>query len=259
MMSQKESVLELSEVSNCLGGVWVHKQLNLSVYQQEIIAIIGASGCGKTTLLRSILCLRQITSGRINIFGQDVVSARRRVMNAIRSRWGVMFQSGALFSSMTVLENIMYPLRELTNMSLKMVTKVARMKLAMVGLDQDVGNRFPAQLSGGMIKRAALSRAIAMDPRLVFLDEPTAGLDPNSASMIDELVLSLRDLMGLTVVMVTHDLDSLWRVPDRVVFLGEGRVIAALPMKEMVECEHPLVKNYFSNHRASVHHVREAT
>ena len=259
MVDQKQSVLELSEVSNCLGGVWVHKELNLSVYQQEIVAVIGASGCGKTTLLRSILRLREVASGGINIFGQDVVSANQRTMQGIRSRWGVMFQSGALFSSMTVLENIMYPLRELTNMSLKMVTKVARMKLALVGLEQEVGNRFPAQLSGGMVKRAALARAIAMDPQLVFLDEPTAGLDPNSASMIDELVLSLRDLMGLTVVMVTHDLDSLWRVPDRVVFLGAGRVIAALPMKEMVKYDHPLVKHYFSNHRANIHHVREAT
>ncbi len=250
---QRAIILELDNVKNYLANRWVHNGLNLTVHQQEIIAIIGESGCGKTTLLRSILMLRETTEGDIHLFGQSLKTAKRRELQRVRSQWGVMFQSGALFSSMTVLENIMYPLQELTKMGRKMIAKVARLKLALVGLSQDVANLYPAELSGGMIKRVALARAIATDPRLIFLDEPTAGLDPNSAAMIDELVLSLRDLLGLTVMIVTHDLDTLWRVPDRVVFLGEGKVIAALPMAEMVKYDHPLVQSYFSNHRAALH------
>ena len=168
----------------------------------------------------------------------------------IRQRWGVMFQSGALFSSLTVFENIKFLLREYTQLSEKVINKIALFKIALVGLEMDAAYKYPFELSGGMKKRAALARAIALDPELVFLDEPTAGLDPTSAGELDDLILHLRKNLGLTFVLVTHDLDTLWRVPDRIVFLGEGKVLAATNMQQLIKKDHPLIKSYFDNPRA---------
>lgn len=244
--------IEIIGLGNRLGEKWVHRNLDLTVLKSEIIAIIGASGCGKTTLLRTILMLRQPTSGTIKLFGMDTGQCSQAQSMLIRQRWGVMFQSGALFGSLTVLENVMFPLAEFTSLSRHAQREIALLKIALVGLDEDAAIKYPAELSGGMRKRAAVARAIALDPELVFLDEPTAGLDPKSASELDELILQLRDNLGLTVVMATHDLDTLWQVPDRVVFLGEGKVLAAMGMKEMMKQQHPLIQSYFSNARSQL-------
>lgn len=245
-----DTVIELRNIRNRLGQRWVHDNLDLTIRRGEIIALIGASGCGKTTLLKTILMLRKATSGSLKLFGTDVASASNSDLERIRSKWGVMFQTGALFSSMTVLENILYPLTSAVKLKKDVLCSIARIKLELVGLHQDVADKFPSELSGGMVKRVAMARAIALDPELIFLDEPTAGLDPESASELDSLVLQLKSLFGLTVVMVTHDLDSLFTVPDRVVFLGEGKVIAAEPMRSLCNIKHPLIEQYFSDERA---------
>lgn len=242
-------IIEITALKNQLGGRLVHDDLNLTVNRGEIIAIIGPSGCGKTTLLRSILMLQKPTAGKIDVFGTNIIKCSEATELEVQRRWGVMFQSSALFSSLSVLQNVMFPLQEYTQLSRAIQKKLALLKIGLTGLELDAANKYPAELSGGMKKRAALARAIALDPELVFLDEPTAGLDPKGAADMDTLLLYLRDSLGLTFVMITHDLDSLWRVPDRVVFLGEGKVLAAMPMAELTQQEHPLIKNYFSGVR----------
>lgn len=249
---QATPVIDLAHISNKLGGQWVHQDLSLQVSSGEIIAIIGASGCGKTTLLQTILLLRQATSGTVKVFGSDLYACDERALDGIRRRWGVMFQTGALFSSKTVLENILFPLEEYVLLEKSVAISIAQAKLALVGLAPEVAYQIPSELSGGMIKRVALARALAADAELIFLDEPTAGLDPQSASELDVLVKNLSRALGITVVMVTHDLDTLWTITDRVVFLGEGSVIAALPMKDLVHYNHPLVREYFSSARATI-------
>ena len=248
-MSTAQPILTVTNLKNKLGGKWVHDGLNFEVNQGEIIAIIGASGCGKTTLLRAILMLRQQTEGTINVFGIDTLHSTHEQQMAIRKRWGVMFQSAALFSSMTLLENVMFPMDEMTHLNRKLKKQLAILKIELSGLELDAAYKYPAELSGGMKKRAALARAIAIDPELLFLDEPTAGLDPKSAGALDDLVLEMRENLGLTFMMVTHDLDTLWRVPDRVLFLGEGKVLAFEPMKNLVKNQHPLIRAYFSGPR----------
>ncbi|MCB1826810.1 MAG: ATP-binding cassette domain-containing protein [Coxiellaceae bacterium] len=250
MQHADENIIEIEDLKNFLGGHWVHDGVNLSVKRSEIIAIIGGSGCGKTTLLRSILMLREYTAGLIKVFGKDVKHCSTQEAQDIRRRWGVMFQSAALFSSLTLLENVMFPLREFTNLSKSEAEEVARLKIALAGLEPSAAGKYPSELSGGMKKRAALARAIALDPELVFLDEPTAGLDPESAGELDGLLLNMRETLGLTFVMVTHDLDTLWRVPDRVIYLGEGKVLAAMPMDEIVKQQHPLIHAYFRGERS---------
>lgn len=250
MLNNGKSIIEIDDLKNFLGGRWVHDGINLTINREEIIAIIGASGCGKTTLLRSILMLRHYTAGSIKVFGVDMKRCSSQESLQVRKRWGVMFQSGALFSSLTLLENVMFPLQEFTRLSKSEAEEVARLKIAIAGLDADAADKYPAELSGGMKKRGAIARAIALDPELVFLDEPTAGLDPQAAGELDGLILNMRDTLGLTFVMVTHDLDTLWRVPDRVVYLGDGKVLAAMPMSELVEQEHPSIHAYFSGERS---------
>ena len=249
-MASDENIIEIEDLKNYLGGQWVHEGLNLTVKKGEIIAIIGASGCGKTTLLRSILMLRQQTAGSIKVFGVDTVKCTEAEAFEIQQRWGVMFQSGALFSSLSVLANVMFPISKFSKLSKEAQKEIALLKIALVGLELEAATKYPAELSGGMKKRVAMARAIAIDPELVFLDEPTAGLDPKSAGELDELILHLRESLGLTFVMVTHDLDTLWRVPDRVIYLGEGKVLAAVHMAELVKQEHPLIQAYFSGYRA---------
>ena len=256
MPDENQPVIEIENLTNYLGGHWVHDGLSLTVHQKEIIAIIGDSGCGKTTLFRSILMLRQYSAGRIRVFGVDIAQSSRDKLISVRQRWGVMFQGAALFSSLTLLENIMFPLNELTSLSQEEAKEIAYLKIALSGLDSSAALKYPAELSGGMRKRAALARAIALDPELVFLDEPTAGLDPKAAEELDELILRLREMLGLTFVMVTHDLDTLWRVPDRVVYLGEGKVLAAEPMPQLILQENPLIRSYFSGLRSQQQKMR---
>lgn len=251
MVATDNAVVEVRGLKNYLGGHWVHEDVSFTVEKGEIIAIIGASGCGKTTLLRSLLLLQQPAAGDIYLFGKDLLHITDQERSKLRRRWGMMFQSSALFSSMNVIENIMFPMDENLSLTRPHKVELAQLKLRMCGLSNDVGNKFPSELSGGMQKRAALARAIALDPELLFLDEPSAGLDPESAASLDEHLIHLRSTMGLTQVMVTHDLDTLWKVPDRVMFLGEGRVLALCPMKELVAHDHPMIQAYFSNSRSA--------
>lgn len=251
--SEKNPVISVRNLGNCLGDTWVHKDLNFDVYPGEIVGVVGGSGSGKTTLLRSILMLLKPTHGNIKIFGIDVTDCSEEEAQQVRYRWGVMFQQTALFSSMTVLENVMFPLRVFTKIPLEIQKEIALFKIALTGLSvKNAANKYPSELSGGMKKRAALARAIALDPELLFLDEPTSGLDPESADDFDQLVLELRRNLNLTLVMVTHDLDSLWGVTDRVAFLGEGRVLAEEPMSDLIKNSNPLIKDYLSGARGQV-------
>lgn len=245
-----ENIIEVRHLQNKFGDQWVHRDVEFSVKRGEIIAVIGGSGCGKTTLLRSILRLMTPTAGEISVFGTDVLKASSKMLLDIQKRWGVMFQSGALFSSLTVLENVLYVLNEFASVSHASQVELAKIKIAVSGLELSASNKYPAELSGGMKKRAALARAIALDPELIFLDEPTAGLDPKSAGDLDDLILEMRKTLGLTFVMITHDLDTLWYVPDRILFLGEGRVLAYDSMEKVYQDSHPAIRSYFSGHRA---------
>ena len=247
------AVIDIEGLKNFLGGKWVHDGLDMHVDRSELVGIIGASGCGKTTLLRSILMLHQHTAGSIKVFGIDNQTCGQAQANRLRQRWGMMFQSGALFSSLTLIENVMFPLMEYTDLSLAQQQEVALLKIAMVGLELDAAFKLPSELSGGMRKRGAMARALALDPELLFLDEPTAGLDPDGAGALDDLILHLRDNLNLTFVIVTHDLDTLWHVTDRVVYLGEGKVLASEPIRSMMRHEHPMVRAYFAGPRAQLH------
>ncbi len=244
-----DTIIDIRNLKNRLGGQWVHKDVNLTVKKGEVLSILGGSGTGKTVLLRSILMLRQPTAGSIKVFGIETTHCSAQQANQLRHRWGVLFQQDALFSSLTVLENVKFPLRAFRQIPDEMLEQIALLKLAMAGLSIETATKYPAELSGGMQKRAALARAIAVDPELLFLDEPTAGLDPQSASGLDDLILDLQKSLGLTVIMITHDLDSVWRISDRVAFLGEGKMLAALPFQELIKYPHPLIQEYFSGYR----------
>ncbi|CAI4033954.1 ABC transporter ATP-binding protein [Nitrospira tepida] len=242
-------IIEVSHVSTRFGTAVVHRDVSLSVRPGEIFAIAGGSGCGKSVLMREIIGLHRPTSGTVRLFGLDSATYRAGRAPALYQRFGVMFQQGALFSSLTLEDNVAVPLREFTSLSERLIRDIVAVKLAAVGLPMDSGPKYPAELSGGMRKRGALARAIAMDPELLFLDEPTSGLDPMSSAGIDELILNLKSLLGLTVVMVTHDLDLLWRVADRVAVIGDGRVLGIGTMAELSRSEEPGVKQYFHGPR----------
>ena len=239
------AVLEVRDLNTRFGSAVVHAGVSFTVRRGEVFALVGPSGCGKSTLLREMIVLQAPLSGSIRILGQEVVGLSDDEALALRRRWGVMFERGALFSELTVTENVAMVLEEHTALSARLRAEVAAVKIALTGLPPDAGEKYPSELSGGMRKRAALARALALDPELVFLDEPTAGLDPLSAAGIDELVRHLRDALGLTIMMVTHDLDLLWRAADRVAVLGEGRVLGIGTMLELAESEHPVVHEYF--------------
>ncbi len=248
-MTDNDVIIEIKNLKTRLGGTWVHKDINLSVRRGEVLGIVGGSGTGKTTLLREMLCLTRPTAGSIKVFGQEVTTASPQTLLAIQRRWGVLFQSNALFGSLTVLENVMFPLREHTSLDLASIQELAILKIQMAGLPVDSALKYPAELSGGMQKRAGLARAIVLDPELIFLDEPTAGLDPNTAAGLDELILNLQSTMGLTIVMVTHDIDSLWTVTNRVAFLGQGVVLCADKMNVLVNNPNPIIHEFFSGPR----------
>lgn len=243
---KSQAIIEIQNLSNKLGGQWIHKHLNLDVQKGEILGIVGGSGTGKTTLLRCILKLIQPTSGTIKVFGTDIGKCSHEEVLAIQRRWGMLFQQNALFSSLTVLENVQFPLRTFTDLPHALQEKIALLKIAMVGLPVETAAfKYPAELSGGMRKRAALARSISMDPELLFLDEPTSGLDPKSAKELDELILDLRKGLGLTVVVVSHDIDALARICDRVAFLADQKVVAALPLPELIKRSDPAIQDFF--------------
>ncbi|MBC7717958.1 MAG: ATP-binding cassette domain-containing protein [Pseudorhodobacter sp.] len=249
-------VISVSHVATQFGSHMVHSDVSFDVRRAEIFALIGGSGSGKSTLLRELILLHQPNAGDIKVLGVDLKTVgvdqgaqHSEVSLALRQRWGVMFQHGGLFGALTVQENVGLPLREFTQLSAELVNELAAAKLAMTGLAPEVGAQYPSELSGGMLKRASLARALALDPELLFLDEPTAGLDPVSAAGVDELVLKLRDLFGLTVVMITHDLDLLWAVADRVAVLADGKVQGIGSMRELADMQVPAVRQFFDGPR----------
>jgi phospholipid/cholesterol/gamma-HCH transport system ATP-binding protein len=224
--------------------------LDLDVHRGEILGVVGGSGTGKTVFLRTILDLLPKKAGRIEFFGIDVDEATPQVRTSVDRRLGVMFQQGALFSSLNVLQNIQVPMREHLRLSNRLMDELARLKLDLVGLHPEAADKFPSELSGGMTKRAGLARALALDPEIIFLDEPTSGLDPIGAGEIDSLVATLRDALGVTVFMVTHDLDSLSTICDRIAVLGDKKVLVSGSIADMVAYDHPWVKEYFCGPRA---------
>ena len=244
-----DSVIEISKVSTRFGDHVVLSELDLIVRRKEIFALIGGSGSGKSTLLREMILLQRPDSGSIRVLGTDLHELGNDEALALRQRWGVMFQHGGLFGSLTVKENVGLPLREHTELADALIDEIAASKLAMTGLTPEVGAQYPSELSGGMMKRASLARAMALDPELLFLDEPTAGLDPVSAEGVDELVRKLRDLFGLTIFMITHDLDLLWEVADRVAVLADGKVQGVGSMSELSRMDNPAIRQFFDRPR----------
>jgi len=240
-----DAVIEVRDLNTRFGTAVVHENVSLSVRPGEIFALVGGSGTGKSTLLREVILLQPPVSGSIRVFGQEVIGLSDDEALPLRRRWGVMFERGALFSSLTVAENVGMVLQEHTELGEGLIRELAAVKIALTGLPADAGAKYPSELSGGMRKRASLARALALDPELLFLDEPTAGLDPLSATGIDELVRSLRDGLGLTIMMVTHDLDLLWRAADRVAVLGRNRIVGVGTMNELSQADDPLVRQYF--------------
>jgi len=254
----KETVIEVRDVKVGFGDRLVLNGVDLDVYRGEVLGFVGGSGAGKSVLMRTIIGLLPKRGGTISVFGQDMDSANDAERRAVERRWGVLFQQGALFSSLTVKENLQFPLREYLHLSQRLMDELALAKLEMVGLDASVLDKIPSELSGGMTKRVALARALALDPDIVFLDEPTSGLDPIGAGDFDTLIATLQRTLGLTVFMVTHDLDSLHTVCDRIAVLADGKIIAAGNMDAMLASEHPWLKSYFRGKRSRAGHVAEA-
>lgn len=245
-----EVVLSVRDVTVAFGDNTILDGLSLDVHRGEILGFVGASGAGKSVLLRTVLGLNKKRSGTIELFGSDLDTASEAERLRLDMRVGVLFQHGALFSALTVMENIQVPMREYLDLPQALMDELALLKIELVGLPAEAGRKFPSELSGGMIKRAALARALSLDPEIVFLDEPTSGLDPIGAADFDELVVKMRDTMGLTVYMVTHDLDSLFSTCDRVAVLGKKRVLVQGTIEDMLASEEPWVKSYFRGKRA---------
>jgi phospholipid/cholesterol/gamma-HCH transport system ATP-binding protein len=246
----RKVVLAVRDLTVGFGEKLVLDKLNLDIFRGEILGFVGASGTGKSVLMRTVLRLLPHRSGTIEILGTNYEDASDEERMALDARLGVLFQHGALFSALTVKENIQLPMREYLDLPQALMDELAYVKLEMVGLPPDAADKYPSELSGGMIKRAALARALALDPDLVFLDEPTSGLDPIGAADFDALIAKLRDTLGLTVYMVTHDLDSLFSVCDRIAVLGEKRVLVEGTLQDMFDCDDPWVQSYFRGKRA---------
>jgi phospholipid/cholesterol/gamma-HCH transport system ATP-binding protein len=254
-MASNTAVISVRDLTVGFGDASVLDRATLDVFEGEILGFVGGSGAGKSVLMRTIIGLLPKRHGSIEVFGTDLAAVNDDERRAIERRWGVLFQQGALFSSLTALQNVQFPIREYLNLSPRLIEEIALAKLEMVGLSANVRGKYPSELSGGMVKRVALARALALDPDIVFLDEPTSGLDPIGAAEFDALIRTLQRTLGLSVFMVTHDLDSLHTVCDRIAVLSEGRIIATGPIETMLASEHPWLKSYFRGKRGRlVHH-----
>jgi len=242
-----KKIIEAEGIVTRFGERTVHDGVSLHINEHEIFGILGESGSGKSVLMKEMIMLLRPDAGRIRILGYDLDRITFDEAQRLRSEWGVLFQFGALYSSMTIAENIEVQLKEYTSLSKRMRDRLVRSKIALVGLDAQVGALYPSELSGGMIKRAALARALAMEPRLLFLDEPTSGLDPVGARNFDKLIVELRQMLGITVVMITHDLDSIFSIVDRMAVLADKRVVAEGSLDEVLASSHPFVEEFFKN------------
>nr|WP_189672835.1 ATP-binding cassette domain-containing protein [Pseudomonas taiwanensis] len=249
MVNGRDAVIEARGICNRFGSQSVHENLDLDLNRGEILAVVGGSGSGKSVLLRSIIGLRRPNEGQVKVFGQDLASLNESQRSQVERRFGVLFQKGALFSSLTVTENVALPLIEHAGLSRADAEHLAGVKLALAGLPISAADKYPSSLSGGMIKRAALARALALDPDILFLDEPTAGLDPIGAAAFDQLILTLRDALGLSVFLITHDLDTLYTITDRVAVLSQKKVLVAGPLAEVEQTDDPWIHEYFHGPR----------
>ena len=247
--STAERILIARELVVNFGRHRILDHVSLYVNRGEILAIVGASGTGKSTLMRQLAMLQTPNAGTISLFGTDVTHIGERSANRVRRRLGVMFQDGALFGDLSILENVSLPLSEHTELSLHLIEQVAMLKIALAGLEADVAALYPSQLSGGMRKRAAVARGIALDPAVLFLDEPSSGLDPVSADAMDELILELKVILGLTVILVTHDMDSLWRIADRILLLSDTRIVAQGTIEDLVASDNVVARQFFHSRR----------
>jgi phospholipid/cholesterol/gamma-HCH transport system ATP-binding protein len=248
-------ILRVRGLTTRIGGQVLHRDLSLDLYTGEVLAMVGASGSGKSVLLRTLLGLYRPAAGTIEAFGQNIATLSPREMRQVERRWGVLFQDGALFSSLTVSENIEVPLKEVLRLEPPLRREIAALKIALVGLPPDASQKFPSELSGGMRKRAGLARALALDPALLFLDEPTSGLDPIAAADFDRLLADLRSSLGLTVLMVTHDLDSIYTIADRVAVLVD-RALRVGTIEEMRHDDNPWIARYFGGPRGRAAEAR---
>ncbi len=246
-----EYPIVIEGLRNSFGDQVIHEDLSLKVRRGEILGVVGGSGSGKSVLMRSIIGLQIPDAGEIRVFGQNTIGALPDEQSGVRSRWGVLFQGGALFSTLTVAENIEVPLKQFyPELDPELRHEIARYKVVMSGLPEDAAAKYPSELSGGMRKRAGLGRALALDPELLFLDEPTAGLDPIGAAKFDELTRELADTLGLTVFLITHDLDTLYAICDRVAVLADKKVIAVGTIPELLQTDHPWIQEYFNGPRS---------
>lgn len=252
-----EVIISVEGITVGFGEQTILKGLDIDVYRGEILGVVGGSGTGKSVLMRTILGLNKKREGTVTVYGHDIDKANRQTIASIDRSWGVLFQNGALFSSLTVKQNIQVPMREHMKLSERLMDDLARLKIALVGLPANAADKFPSELSGGMVKRASLARALALDPEVVFLDEPTSGLDPIGAGQFDELIARLRDTLGLTVFMVTHDLDSLVSVCDRIAVLKGGKVLVEGPLQEILRYDDPWLDAYFHGARGRAVKERE--
>ena len=241
------SVIKVENIVTKFGSKIIHNGINLEVKEKEIYAILGESGAGKSVLLKEIVMLLKPTSGNIYIFGKNIKNLSDKELLELKKKWGVLFQFGALFTSLSVENNISIMLREYTNLSKKLISYIVDAKLDMVGLDRSVKQLYPYELSGGMVKRVALARTLSLDPKLLFLDEPTSGLDPVGARAFDELIVNLRDTLDLTIVMITHDLDTIHNIVDELSILADKKVVASGTLKEVLKSNHPFVEKFFKN------------
>ena len=244
-----EPIIEVHNLWSQFGRQVVHRDVSLTVYRSEILSLVGGSGSGKTVLLRQMLGLEKPARGEVCVFGRRLHEDDRNELKRLRNRWGVLFQEGALFSALSVYDNIALPLRELKTLDESMIRDLVLMKLDMVSIEPKHASKMPSELSGGMVKRVALARALALEPELLFLDEPTAGLDPDRSEKFVELIGGLHRELGLTVVMVTHDLDTLAAISDRVAVLAEQKIVAVGTVRQIMACQHPFIVSFFQGER----------